>query len=426
MVYARSHHTATQVRAAADVLQLLDRVPRSSLSSGRHFRAIATNNLAVGQVWAGDFAAAETSLLAAQAQSRELGMGLAELNARAHLALLDLLHGRLRSARQLASDAQQSLDRHGWGSEMQALPGYLTLGLIHLAQNQPDLAGNQIGRGLAASSRGIDQAGRLALGIAAVNVAVLRGDPDAQRAAAAQLRVERATAGDLPPMLADWCAAAEADAQIQAGSPAAAVQLVGPIAAERGGLSVARASVVLARARLALGEPGPALQLLEPLWQSALDYLVEAVDARVLAAVALGRLHRSTAALEAIAEAIELAEPETLIAPFVRAGSAVTEVIVQYRHVTGRQHDFTDVILRAITPHQVPEPAPPRNAVEQLTDRETLVLRYLPTLLKASEISADLYLSVNTVKTHVRAIYRKLDVTNRRDAVDRARALNLI
>jgi LuxR family maltose regulon positive regulatory protein len=64
--------------------------------------------------------------------------------------------------------------------------------------------------------------------------------------------------------------------------------------------------------------------------------------------------------------------------------------------------------------------------VEHLTDRELLVLRYLPTMLKAGEIASDLYLSVFTVKSHLRSIYRKLDVTNRKDAVDRARTMNLI
>ncbi len=54
------------------------------------------------------------------------------------------------------------------------------------------------------------------------------------------------------------------------------------------------------------------------------------------------------------------------------------------------------------------------------------MLRYLPTMLKAAEIAKDLYVTVNTVKSHMRAIYRKFDVTTRRDAVERARALNLI
>jgi LuxR family maltose regulon positive regulatory protein len=63
---------------------------------------------------------------------------------------------------------------------------------------------------------------------------------------------------------------------------------------------------------------------------------------------------------------------------------------------------------------------------EHLTEREQIVLRYLPTMLKASEIANELYLSVNTVKTHMRSIYRKLDASNRREAVERARDLNLL
>ena len=54
------------------------------------------------------------------------------------------------------------------------------------------------------------------------------------------------------------------------------------------------------------------------------------------------------------------------------------------------------------------------------------VLVYLPTMLKSAEIAADLFVSVNTVKTHQRAIYRKLGVSNRRGAVDQARALNML
>ena len=45
------------------------------------------------------------------------------------------------------------------------------------------------------------------------------------------------------------------------------------------------------------------------------------------------------------------------------------------------------------------------------------VLGFLPTMLKSGEIASDLFVSVNTVKSHLRAIYRKLGVGNRRDAV---------
>jgi len=66
------------------------------------------------------------------------------------------------------------------------------------------------------------------------------------------------------------------------------------------------------------------------------------------------------------------------------------------------------------------------NATENLTERETIILRYLPTMLKAGEIAADLFVSVNTVKAHQQSIYRKLGVSSRREAVERARAGGLL
>ncbi|MEX5637663.1 LuxR C-terminal-related transcriptional regulator [Parafrankia sp. FMc2] len=63
---------------------------------------------------------------------------------------------------------------------------------------------------------------------------------------------------------------------------------------------------------------------------------------------------------------------------------------------------------------------------ERLSERELAVLSYLPTMLTTAEIAAEMYVSVNTVKTHLKSIYRKLDVARRRDAVHRARALHLL
>lgn len=64
--------------------------------------------------------------------------------------------------------------------------------------------------------------------------------------------------------------------------------------------------------------------------------------------------------------------------------------------------------------------------VEQLTERETAVLRYLPTKLSQREIAGELFVSLNTVKTHCTAIYRKLAVDNRKAAVQAARDLGLL
>ena len=76
--------------------------------------------------------------------------------------------------------------------------------------------------------------------------------------------------------------------------------------------------------------------------------------------------------------------------------------------------------LAAASPHRAPE------LVEQLTDRELAVLRYLPTQLSQRDIAAALYVSLNTVKTHCQAAYRKLGVTDRKAAVQAARDLRLL
>jgi DNA-binding NarL/FixJ family response regulator len=63
---------------------------------------------------------------------------------------------------------------------------------------------------------------------------------------------------------------------------------------------------------------------------------------------------------------------------------------------------------------------------ETLTHGETRVLHYLPTNLSAREIAGELYVSVNTVKTHQRHLYAKLGVRSRTEAVQQARALGLL
>ena len=70
--------------------------------------------------------------------------------------------------------------------------------------------------------------------------------------------------------------------------------------------------------------------------------------------------------------------------------------------------------------------APLATLVEALTEREHVVLRYLASTMSNAEIAAELYLSVNTVKTHQRMVYRKLGADGRRDAVRRAKQLRLL
>ena len=67
-----------------------------------------------------------------------------------------------------------------------------------------------------------------------------------------------------------------------------------------------------------------------------------------------------------------------------------------------------------------------RSLADDLSDRELDVLRLLPTRLSLREIASELYVSPNTVKTHVRHVYEKLRVSSRTQAVTRARELHLL
>ena len=74
-----------------------------------------------------------------------------------------------------------------------------------------------------------------------------------------------------------------------------------------------------------------------------------------------------------------------------------------------------------------PEPtAAPSTLQEPLKERELAVLRFLSTNLTAAEIGNELFLSVHTVKTHMRKLYAKLDVHTRAEAVQQGRALGLL
>ena len=81
-------------------------------------------------------------------------------------------------------------------------------------------------------------------------------------------------------------------------------------------------------------------------------------------------------------------------------------------------------LLAGRTP--APPPAAAGPALEPLSDSEMRVLRYLPTNLSAPEIATELYVSTNTVKTHMHHLYAKLGVHRRGEVVERARALGLL
>ena len=422
VVHARVRNPARIAPDAKHLMDLVDSTPRDELPTAEHFRMIADNNIALGQLWGGDLAAAERSLCRVQARSQELGLGLMELSTQAHLAMLDVIHGRLHTAHQVAVETEDLAHRKGWASEPQALGLYCAAALTYLEWDRLDAAAEQIHAGLAVSNSGSDVACRLVLAIAAVGVAVAGGDARRCRAAADALDSIRSEAVELPPFLARWCTVARADVLVATGDSAAAIRLIGEWSAP-GGYPEALERVAVAKARLSLHEPEAALAVLDPVVRSA-DHIGPAVEAQILTAVSADLVHRDVAAITAISDAVDLAEGAGFIRPFRAAGPRVRALLIRHRHTVARNLDFTAALIGSDEAGEIPvgTPAP----VEPLTERERAVLNYLPTMYKAGEIAADLFISVNTVKSHQQSLYRKLGVATRRAAVDRARDLNLL
>jgi LuxR family maltose regulon positive regulatory protein len=98
----------------------------------------------------------------------------------------------------------------------------------------------------------------------------------------------------------------------------------------------------------------------------------------------------------------------------------------QARHRTMHASLLAEILglLAGRTP--APPPAAAQPPLEPLSETEIRVLRYLPTNLSAREIANELYVSPNTVKTHMHHLYVKLGTHRRGEAVARARALGLL
>jgi LuxR family transcriptional regulator, maltose regulon positive regulatory protein len=100
--------------------------------------------------------------------------------------------------------------------------------------------------------------------------------------------------------------------------------------------------------------------------------------------------------------------------------------LARYRDWVEASCPFPDELADAALDPAPAAGSPMPALVVPLSPRERAVLRYLPTMLTFVEIGSELYISVNTTKSHVRSIYRKLGVVGRRDAVRRARQLQLL
>ena len=144
----------------------------------------------------------------------------------------------------------------------------------------------------------------------------------------------------------------------------------------------------------------------------------------MLDAVARDQLGDARAAEASIERALELAEPEGLLLPFALA--PVQAVLERRRRHRTAHPTFLTAILDMLAGRALPPEGPAAPLRDELSEAELRVLRYLPGNMKAPEIASELFVSNNTVRTHLRHIYAKLDAHTRSEAVARARELRLI
>ncbi len=147
-------------------------------------------------------------------------------------------------------------------------------------------------------------------------------------------------------------------------------------------------------------------------------------EVQLLDAAAREQLGDRRAAEASLERALELAEPEGIVLPFVL--TPVQDLLERLpRHRTAHPtllRTILDVLAGSSAPHR-DAPAP---LLDELSEAELRVLRYLSSNLKAPEIAAELFVSTNTIRTHLRHIYAKLGAHGRADAVARARQLGLL
>jgi LuxR family maltose regulon positive regulatory protein len=180
--------------------------------------------------------------------------------------------------------------------------------------------------------------------------------------------------------------------------------------------------LVLVRLLLARAEPDPALALLGRLHQAAAcqertGSLIQVLALRALALAAAGSPGQ---AVEALREALTLARPQGYVRVFADEGAVMASLLAR---VDGVPADYVARVLRACG---VPPRISAQPLVDPLTSRELEVLALLAAGRPNQGIADQLVVTLDTVKKHVTHVLAKLGVTNRTEAVARARQLGLL
>ncbi|ADB49952.1 LuxR C-terminal-related transcriptional regulator [Conexibacter woesei] len=380
-------------------------------------RVAALAHLGATEAWCGELEAAAQRLDAALAGARERELDAIVLLARAHLALGEALRGRLVRAADGAAAALELAERHGWDATPAAATAQAVLAsaLLHWDRTE------EADRVLARAERTVRSSGEPPLRalVALVRIGLLAAD-GAWDAAIARLRAAEAELRSWPlhaPLRARF-AAHEALLRAARGERAEAGAL---LESARAAGPRPEHAAALGRLRLAAGEPASASAAVEPWLEQTVPRAV-AVELWTTEAVARDALDDDAGACCALERALALAEPDGFRHELLALGPSLRDLLARTIRAGTAHRSFAGELLDALE-H---DGARPLALPEPLSGREEAVLRCLPTMMSNREIATELYVSVNTVKTHLKHIYRKLDAADRREAVRRARELQLL
>ncbi|WP_231956977.1 MULTISPECIES: LuxR C-terminal-related transcriptional regulator [unclassified Actinoplanes] len=404
------------VTTTTGVLTDLARLHRDEAPAVLRYRAMALLNKGIGLLWTNRLDHADRYLWAAATGARAAGIPLVEVNALGHLALLALIQGSLREAGEHADAALGVARRIDAEDRFSVTPAYVVRASLDLWQGAEPEAEEALRRALHSSGEQPETAMTVLMAVFRAYLLIDRGEPRTARTVLATLAAEAGPALRAP-MLDRIVELAHSEVDLALGDPRPVLTRY----AHRDGLYPPE-QLLLAHARQLTGRTAEAEELLA-LLRDGPDR-VAAVSAWLLTALAADAQGRGQRAGEALGQALAAAEPIGIRRPFRRFDNArVLALAERQQWLTEPRGRVGEGVLAEIT-GEIPIGTPP--TAGPLSEREIDVLQYLPTVLTAGEIAENLGISVNTVKAHMRSIYRKLGAGRRREAVVIARQLGLL
>ncbi|WP_345382058.1 LuxR C-terminal-related transcriptional regulator [Pseudonocardia yuanmonensis] len=386
------------------------------MAGGELVPVVAHNNLGTAAFWTGDLDAAERHLTAA-VEAAVPGVVLAQLNALSYRALLRAERGELDAAESEARKVLATAAAAGMEDTAQVAAAHLVLVEVALDRGDPEAADERSERLAAFETVTAEPHVRF---LAALLAAERLATADEHESALANLRAQLdADADRVPPLLLERARLLEASLLAKTGEPERTLVVLD----DMGTPTTPAALLSAARLRLRLGDQPTAEQLRRRVADPPTVRLH--VQVRILDALLADAVGEEARARDRLEDALVAALPCGLRGPFLAEGAELRPLLQACLERGTATPEFAlDLLARILAGPQ--EAGGVHALVDPPTERERTVLQYLSSSLSNAEIAAELYVSVSTVKTHQRALYRKLGASGRRDAVRRARLLGLL